>query len=324
MKKRFATVVGFVAVGALAVGCSGGPSGGPAGGDAKFPAKDITMIVPYQAGGASDLAARTLASEMEPTLGVSIVVENRTGGAGSVGLGALASAKNDGYTIGYMPVETVMLSHNGYDIDPAKYAYLGQIVGVPATVAVPANSKYQTLDELLADAKANPDTITVGNSGAGSIWEAATIALGKAAGTSFRPVPFDGGAPAVTAAIGNQINAVVAGPSETSQAHKDGQLRILAVLADDPIASLPEVKTAKAQGVDLSIGGWGLVGGPKGMPEAVVTVYDEAVKKAVASDKYSDVITKAGNLPEWHSAADSEAFVTSEAARFGDLLSSLR
>lgn len=323
MKKPFATIVGLVAVGALAVGCSGSPAGNQ-GGDAKFPTKDITMIVPYQAGGASDLAARTLASEMEPTLGVSIVVENRTGGAGSVGLGALASAKNDGYTIGYMPVETVMLAHNGYDVDPTKYAYLGQIVSVPATVAVPTNSKYQTLAELLADAKANPDSITVGNSGAGSIWEAATIALGKAGDTTFRPVPFDGGAPAVTAAIGEQVNAVVAGPSETSQAHKDGQLRILAVLADEAIPALPDVKTAKEQGVDLSIGGWGLVGAPKGISDDAVKVFDAAVEKAVASAKYQEVITKAGNLPEWRNAADSEAFVTAEAARFADLLSSLR
>ena len=339
MKRRLVQVLGVFAASALIVGCGGnggGAGGGEASGDASggtettsapaeptYPTKNITMVVPYNPGGASDLAARTMAAAMEPELGVSIVVENRTGGAGSVGLASLAESDPDGYTIGYMPVETVMLEHNGYDIDPANYDYLGQIVSVPATVAVAANSPYQTLDDLIAAAKANPDTITVGNSGAGSIWHAATTALGKAGDAVFRPVPFDGGAPAVTAAIGGQIDAVVAGVSETAQYHKDGELRVLAVLADDPVESLPDVKTASELGIDVSIGGWGLVGAPAGLPDEVVQVLDAAVEKAVASDEYQSVISNAGNIPVWKNAADTKAFVDSEATRFAELLAEL-
>ncbi len=167
---------------------------------ADYPSKDVTLIVPYQAGGASDLAARTLANQMEQHLGTNIIVENRTGGAGSVGLQHLAEAHADGYTIGYLPVETVMLGFQGYDIDPANYDLIGQMVSVPATIAVPADSPYQTLDDLLKAAEEAPGTITVSNSGAGSIWEATTTALGEATGTEFKPVPFDGGAPAASSA----------------------------------------------------------------------------------------------------------------------------
>lgn len=315
MSRRFTGAVGAVAVTAtLAVvaGCSSGDSDGS--GD--FPAQDITLVVPYTAGGASDLAARTLAAEMEGTLGVSIIVENRTGGAGSVGLSYLAGRQPDGYTLGYLPVETVMLGFQGYDIDPTDYEWIGQIVAVPATVAVPADSPYQTLADLVQAALDNPGQISVSNSGAGSIWHASTTALGELTGAEFNPVPFDGGAPAVTAAIGEQVDAVIAGVSETSTAHRDGQLRVLAVLADERLDALSDVPTAIEEGFELSIGGWGVLGAPVGLPDDVLSALEEAVEAGVASEAYVDVISSAGNIPFFRSSADTTEFSVAEAARF--------
>lgn len=287
---------------------------------ASYPSKDITLVVPYDAGGASDLAARTLASELEPELGVSIVVENRSGGAGSVGLGYIADADPDGYTLGYMPVETVMLGHQGYDISPDNYDYLGQIVSVPATIAVPSSSPHNTLKDLIEAATDAPDTVTVANSGAGSIWEATTLAINEVTGAVFRPVPFDGGAPAVTAAIGGKVDAVVAGVSETTRAHSDGQIRVLAVFTEEPAASLPDVPTSKEAGADVILGGWGLLGAPKGLAAEVVSALDKAVEVATKSEGYRQVIESAGNLAEWRSASDCNKFVSEEAARFSDIL----
>lgn len=284
-----------------------------------FPGKTVTMIVPYQAGGASDLSARTLAKEMEDTLGQSIVVENRTGGAGSVGLTYLSARPSDGYTIGYLPVETVMLGHQGYDLDPAAFDLLGQIVSVPATIAVRANSPYQSLEELLAAAKANPGSVTVSDSGAGSIWQAATTALNEAAGVELKPVPFDGGAPAVTAAVGGQVDAVAAGISETAPAAADGRLRVLAILNDTVSEALPGVKTAKDLGTDVTIGGWGAIGTPAGLPDSVKSTLVEAVKKAAESDAFTAVINKSGNLPVYTDPAAFATFYNAEAARFGTL-----
>lgn len=308
-------VAGFTVAAAL-VACSNDEADSAT----SYPDGDLRIIVPYDAGGASDLAARTLAGEMEDSLGVSIIVENRSGGAGSVGLAALADADADGYTLGYMPVEVVMLGEQGYDTDHTDYDYLGQIVSVPATIGVPAESPYETLEDLVVAATENPDSITVSNSGAGSIWHAATTLLNEETGAQFRPVPFDGGAPAVTAAIGGQVDAVVAGVSETAQAHADGQLRVLAILAEEPAEALPDVQTATDQGVDVAIGGWGMLGAPAGVPQEVIDVLGEAVEEAVASESYIDVIDSAGNIPLWRSPADATEFVEAEADIFATLL----
>lgn len=316
--RRILPVAAATAIAAIALtGCAN--RGGEATQTGDFPSKSITMIVPYQAGGASDLSARTLAAEMEKDLGQSIVVENRVGGAGSVGLTYLSARPSDGYTIGYLPVETVMLGYQGYDLDPKAFDLLGQIVSVPATIAVPANSPYKTFQELLDAAKARPGTITVSNSGAGSIWQAATKALNDAAGVQLKPVPFDGGAPAVNAAIAGQVDAVAAGISETSVAAADGRLRVLAILDDKSSDALPGVATASKLGVDVTIGGWGAVGAPAGLPDDVRKALAAAVKTAAESESFVSVIKKSGNLPVYETPEDFGTFYDAESKRFSAL-----
>ncbi len=313
MRARLLTAAAAAATLALvATGCSASPEAEPAA----FPAQDITLVVPYAAGGASDLSARALATEMEEVLGVSIIVENRTGGAGAVGLSFLAGAAPDGYTIGYMPVETTMLGFQGYVIQPTDYELLGQIVSVPATIAVPADSPYETLDDLIAAAEAAPGTITVSNSGAGSIWNATTTALGEAAGVEFRPIPFDGGAPAVTAAVAGDVDAVVAGISETSVPAADGSLRVLAVFADATSDALPGVQTAQDLGYDVVIGGWGAIGTPTGLPDDVRAALEEAVATAAQSSSFIEVISNSGNIPVYVDATTFSEFFETEVARF--------
>ncbi|KUP97511.1 tripartite tricarboxylate transporter substrate binding protein [Thermobifida cellulosilytica] len=315
------TAGGVLALAALVTAAGCADRGAVSEDAADYPSKDITLVVPYQAGGASDLAARTLAEQLEQELGTSIIVENRTGGAGSVGLQHLASAPADGYTIGYLPVETVMLGFQGYEVDPADYDLIGQMVSVPATVAVPADSPYETLGDLVEAAEKEPGKITVSNSGAGSIWEATTAALGEATGTEFKPVPFDGGAPAVTAAIGGEVDAVIAGISETAPAHADGQLRVLAVFDEQPSESLPGVPTAAEEGVDVVMGGWGGIGAPAGLPDGVKQALEEAFEVAASSEEFTAIITDSGSIPVNVPADEFASFVQSETQRFEGLLS---
>lgn len=314
----FRLTAAALAVTALTAGCAN--RGGVSEDTGDYPGQDVTLVVPYDAGGASDLAARTLATQMEDALGQSIIVENRSGGAGSVGLEHLAGRSPDGYTIGYLPVETVMLGHQGYDVDPADYDLIGQMVSVPATIAVPADSPHETLDDLVAAAQDEPETVTVANSGAGSIWEAATRELGESADAEFQPVPFDGGAPAVTAAVGGQVDAVVAGISETAPAHADEQLRVLAVFDSEPSESLPGVETAADQGVDVVIGGWGGIGAPAGLPDDVRQELEEAFTAAAESEEFTGIITDSGNIPVNVPADEFAEFVTAENTRFEQLL----
>ncbi len=313
--RNTAMPISVAAVSLLALTSCADRAGG--GEEAAYPTEDITMVVPYDAGGASDLSARTLAAELETELDVSVIVENRSGGAGSVGLDYLASQEADGYTLGYLPVETVMLGHQGYDIDPADFDPLGQIVSVPATIAVPADSEYETLDELLEAAES--EELSVSNSGTGSIWQAATTALNEEAGTQLSPVPFDGGAPAVNAAVGGQVDAVVAGVSETAVAAEDGRLRVLAILDDERADVMPDVPTAEELGHDVSIGGWGAIGAPAGLPEETHEVLVDAISAAAESDAFVELIEDSGNIPVNVSPEEFQPFYEEENSRFESL-----
>lgn len=294
--------------------------GGAAGSTNPFPSENITLLTPTSAGGATDLTARTLATEMEKDLGVSVVVENRPGGAGSVGMQYLADQAADGYTIAVLPVEVSLLGHQGYDIDPARYDFLGQANSQPGTIAVPVDSPFETLNDLIRAAQENPGSVSVSNAGPGSIWELGATELGRVAGVEFKNVPFDGGAPAVTAATGGHVNAVVAGIGETAPAHKDGRLRVLAVFTEERAPVLPDVPTASEQGLEVVIGSWAAIAAPAGLDPETAAVLEESLEKAVSSDAYVSFIEKGGNLPLYRSADESSTFVDAESTRFANLI----
>jgi tripartite-type tricarboxylate transporter receptor subunit TctC len=318
-RKRFVTcsaVAGLL----LLTACADRSGSTAAEGD--YPTGTITFMTPTAAGGATDLTARTLAKEMEADLGVSIVVENRPGGAGSVGMEYLAGRPADGYTIAVLPVEVSLLGHQGYNVDPADYSFLGQANSQPGTIAVPANSPFKTLDELLQAAENEPGSVAVSNAGPGSIWELGATELGNAAGVEFKNVPFDGGAPAVTAATGGQVDAVVAGIGEVAPAHDDGRLRVLAVFTEDRAPALPDVPTATEQGHEVVLGSWATIAAPAGIDAEVAKTLEESLEKAVASDGYVELVEAGGNLPMHRSAEETTEFVEAESTRFADLVGS--
>lgn len=283
-----------------------------------FPSKDITFVVQAAAGGASDRTSRAIASEIEKDLGVNVIVENRPGASGTVAFAHVAEQPADGYTIGFGPVEFAIAEHIGYDFDRADYTYLGQVMNSPVVLAVAANSPYNTLGEFIEAAKTQE--LSVSNSGAASAFAATAFTLAQMTGAQITPVPFDGGAPAVAAALGNHVDAVTAGAGETATAFADGTLKVLAIFADEPHPRFPGVQTAAAQGFDLQFGAWGGVYGPAGIPDEARAVLEESIKKAAASQAFLDAVTPAGILPAYKSGADWEAFVAAEAARYDEVL----
>jgi tripartite-type tricarboxylate transporter receptor subunit TctC len=311
--------LGAVAVGALALSaCSGGS---PATGSAsEYPEKDINFIVQAAAGGGSDLSSRALASELEDILGTSIVVENRPGASGSTAMQYVAGQKPDGYTIGFVPVEIAMLQHLDFDVDPADFDFLGQIMLGPGVLSVPADSPYQDFDAFVEAAKSK--TMSVANSGAGSIWEAAAFGVAKATGAQVKSVPFDGGAPAVAAAIGGQVDAVVGGAPEAAGPAKEGQLRPLAVLHSERHPELPDVPTAGELGHDIEFGGWGGIYAPKELPDEVHQTLADAIKEAANSEGFIKTISAAGALPVYKTPQEFTDFIQAEHERFGPLLTS--
>lgn len=298
----------------VASGCSNGGNGD----DAEFPTDNITLIVQAAAGGGSDLASRALAESLEPVLGTNIVVENRPGASGSTAMLYVKDQPADGYTIGFGPVEISMLGSMNYDIHPDDYDMLGQIMLGPGVLSVPANSPYDSLQEFVEAAQS--EELTMSNSGAGSIWEMLGASLAQETGAQIRPVPFDGGAPAVAAVLGNQVDAAGSGVNEVKQYMEDGDLKVLAIFHSERHPELPDVPTAAEEGYDIEIGGWGGIYAPKDLPDDVHATLEAAIAEAVEADAYQDIITSSGNLVVYRDSAEFTEFATAEAERFAGLL----
>jgi tripartite-type tricarboxylate transporter receptor subunit TctC len=314
------TLIGLALVSSLVLGsCSDVHQGARRSQDAgAYPKRDITMIVQAAAGGTSDLVARTMAKEMERVLQIHIVVVNRPGASGSTALTYVAGQPADGYTLGYVPVEIAMLKYRGYAVTPEMFTLLGQVLTVPAVVVVKSDSPYKTLKDLVTAAKSG--TLTLATAGAGSIWDLSGQLLGRHAGASFKAVPFDGGAPSVAAVLAGQVNTAVVGASEAVAAVKDGRLRALAVFDAKRNDQIPEVPTGTEAGVDLTIGGWGGIAAPAGLPATVRSKLVDAVKQAAESESYRITLTKAGATPVYVGPDEFTAFARSEHRRFGTLL----
>lgn len=319
MLKRVLAVTATVGMAASLVGCaSGGDASAKADNAPEYPTHDITLTVQAAPGGGSDLASRTIAKVLEKELGVSIVVENRPGASGSLAVKYVSGLKPDGYHIGFTPVELAMFDHLGYDVPPDSVELLGEIMNQPGTIAVSADSPYKSLQDLMTAAKTKK--ITVSNSGAGSSWEAATKILGQLGDVNFTLVPFDGGAPAVTAAMGGKVDAVVAGAGETHAGVESGKLRVLAIFSPEPHPVFKDIPTAKSQGYDIDFGSWGGLYSPKGLPDNVKTTLEDAIAKAVKDPGFTDVISATGTIVTYKDAADFTKFVDSEYDRFGKAL----
>jgi tripartite-type tricarboxylate transporter receptor subunit TctC len=286
--------------------------------ESTFPEKDLRLIIQANPGGGSDLSSRALATELEDILGVSVIPENMPGAAGALAMEYVAAQPADGYVIGFAPVEIAMLNTTqGADVLPENYDLLGQIMLAPGVVTVGASSDVQTLEDLVA--KANAGSVTVANSGAGSIWEAATLGLAAEAGGTFTPVPYDGGATAVSAAASGETDAAVSGLGE-ALAQGDA-VRILAVLHDERHPDAPDVPTAQeAIGAEVVFGGWGGIYAPKDLPDDVKSVLESAVEEAVASDSYQQFQADAGNLVVYRDSAEWTTFVEDQFTLFQELL----
>lgn len=283
-----------------------------------FPEKDIRLIIQANPGGGSDLSSRALATELEGILDVSVIPENMPGAAGALAMEYVAEQDPDGYVIGFGPVEIAMLNTTqDANVLPENFDLLGQIMLAPGVITVSESSDIETLEDLVEQSKTAP--ITVANSGAGSIWEAASIALGQETGGQVTPVPYDGGAPAVAAAASGETVAAVSGLGEALS--QGSAVRILAVMNDERHPDAPDVPTVEeAIGADVVFGGWGGIYAPAGLPDDVHATLEAAIKEAVESDTYTKFQEDAGNLVVYRDSAEFTTFVEDQFALFQDLL----
>ncbi|MDF2524051.1 MAG: hypothetical protein K0R31_1692 [Clostridiales bacterium] len=289
-----------------------------------FPQRQVTIVVPFNPGGASDMTARIIAKGMEKELGKPVVVENKAGGSGGVGMQSVASSTPDGYTMSYIPVELVM--HKALklsNLEPNSFDYVGQTTMVPAAVTVPSDAPYKTIKEFLDYAKANPGKVRVGNSGAGSIWHIAASALEQNQNIKFNHIPFEGAAPAVTALMGKHIEAVTVNSGEVKAGVDAGKLKILAVMTPERDPAFPNVPTLKESGINLEFSGWGGFAVPKNTPKEVRDVLSSALQKAASTDEFKKFIAERGMIVKYRNSDDFKKFVDDQFVYFNDLLSKM-
>jgi putative tricarboxylic transport membrane protein len=248
----------------------------------KFPSKDITLIVPWSAGGGTDTLARSLVKNAKKYFGVNVNVVNKIGGMGTVGMGVVAAAVPDGYTAGVITFALTNYRMMGLaDLSYRDYNLIQLINREGAAASVAYGSKFKTLKDLIDYAKKKPRVVTAGHAGAGSVMHLSLASLGIREKVKFVHVPFDGSAPARTAAVGGHVTTAVTVISEVLQLYRRKKLRVLYVEDTKRHWLYPDVPTIAEAGFPNPniIYDWRALAAPKGVPEDRMKVLVEGFKK---------------------------------------------
>lgn len=250
----------------------------------EYPAKSIRMIVPFAAGGGTDLVARALASSAEKILGQPIAIINKTGGSGAVGMAEGAGSKADGYTITMVTRELVSLPQLGTSpVGPDNFKLVALINEDPAIVLVTPDSKYNSVQDIVAAAKTAPATIKFASTAQPNFY---VLGLETLTGTKFNQIPYNGAAEAIPALMGKHVEFSMTGPAEAISQLKGGQLKGLGIAADSRMAAFPDIPTLSEQGIPLVTGTWRGIGVPPKTPKDVVAKLASAFEEAAKSPEF--------------------------------------
>ncbi|MFI7489876.1 tripartite tricarboxylate transporter substrate-binding protein [Micromonospora echinaurantiaca] len=292
----------IAAIGAVSLlaACSG--NGGGGGGDAgNYPEQNITIVVPFSAGGPTDTVTRMIAEPMAAKLGAKIVVQNVEGAGGTVGAGEVARAEPDGYT--------VLMHHIGMSTAPALYKNLGykpledfEMVGlvteVPMTIVARKDFPPATLPDLVTHVKANANKVTLANAGVGAASHLCGLLFQHAVGVKLQEVPYKGTGPALTDLVGGQVDFMCDQTTNTSGQITAGEIKAYAVTTPERVKSLPDLPTTTEAGLtQLQVSVWHGLYVPADTPQQVVDKLSEALKVALADQAVIDQMAKLGTAP---------------------------
>jgi tripartite-type tricarboxylate transporter receptor subunit TctC len=264
----------------------------------QYPSKPVTMIVPFPPGGVADIVGRPLAAQMEKSLKQPIVVTNRTGAGGAVGMAAAAKSAPDGYTIlmGLSSISIFPVSDRIMGRTPAyemkDFAPIALITADPTVLVVSADSPWNTLQEFVASAKAYPGKINYSSSGVYGTLHVAMEIFANAANIKLFHVPYQGGGPALTALLGGQVHALASGPAPAIAQIKAGKMRALASWSTERLPLLPEIPTFKELGYDAEFYIWSGVFAPAATPSPVLDRLRIAVREAATSAEFKSAMEK--------------------------------
>jgi len=279
-----------------------------------FPNRPITMIVPWAAGGGTDILIRALTPEMEKALGQPINVVNRTGGSGLVGHTAMASAAPDGYNIGTINVDLSQLVCQGLtDLSADKFTQIALLNVEHSAVIVNANAPFETLADAIEAIRSNPPgTFTASGSGIGSIYHLAWVGMMVAAGIEpdrVTWVPSQGGGPSLQDASSGAVDFVTPPLSDSKSLLDAGTIKALATMSPERNAVFLDVPTVEeAIGVEWNLATWRMIGAPLGLPDDIRDQMLEAIEVAYQGEVFQDFMKTRGFAFSWMGPEEARAF----------------
>ncbi|MCG8478279.1 MAG: tripartite tricarboxylate transporter substrate binding protein [Spirochaetales bacterium] len=302
MKKRLFASIMVVCVVSAAF-ASGESEGG-----ASYPNRTVRVIIPWSVGGMTDVLTRPIAEHLEENFGVPFVVENRPGGGGVVGSLEIENSEGDGYIIGTTSMSTVSARYVApVAPDINNVELIAQVISIPATVTVNADSPWTTLEELLEYARANPGELTNSNSGNGASAHIYALTFGARADVEMNHIPYPGYAEAVTALLAGNVDMTNTPLPDVAQYVDTGELRMLAIAAAERHPNYPDVPTLRELGVEAVMGNYSGFVAPEGTPEEYIATLETAIEAAVTDPEINEFLLGAGFQPVF---ADREAFAT--------------
>jgi len=291
---------------------------------AQYPDHPITMVVPFPPGGVADTVARPVADAMSRELKQPVVIENKPGAGGGIGMAQVAKAKPDGYTImmslaslTVLPEADKILGREPmYQINQLKP--IARFTADPTVFAVRADAPWKTLADFIEDAKKNPGKFTYGSSGNYGTMHVPMEMFAGATGVKLVHVPYTGAGPAIVGLLGGQVDALATGPASIVQHVKGGKVRVLAHWGDVRLVALPDVPSLKELGTNVEYAQWSGLFVPAATPDTVVAKLRDAARVAANDPKVKEVLMTAGSPVQYLDMPDFQKYVDTDAAKMAE------
>ncbi len=293
---------------------------------AAYPSKTITMVVPFPPGGVADIVARPVAESMSRELGQAVVIENKPGAGGGIGMAHVAHARADGYTLlmalsslSVLPTADTVLGRSPM-FQHKELKAIARFTADPTVLAVRADSPWKTTQDFIDDAKKRPGIISYGSSGNYGTMHVPMEILAQTSGIRLNHIPYTGAGPAVVSLLGGQIDAVSTGPATVLQHIRAGKLRVLGHWGTARLSALPELASLKSQGFNAEYAQWSGLFIPSTTPEAIAQKIRSAAKAAAADPKVIEAIQGAGSPMAYLDSPEFEAYVGLDIQRMEEVV----
>lgn len=290
----------------------------------EYPSRPVKIIIPYSAGGVSDLTWRSMADTMRKFLGQPLIIENKPGGGTSIGYTVVAGSKPDGYTVGHFTMGTLVNNYLAYDVsyNPMKsFSYVGGVAYTAQSIIVKPDSPWKTWDEFIDYSKKNPNAIKMGFSNVVGTNSICAKWIAKTLGIQWKQVTFPAEAEAVTAFLGGHIDAYPGGGAH-NRLVKEGRARMLLALTIDPIPGFPDVPTFKKVYKKDMVNTTGMMA-PAGLPPQILGKLEKAVYEGTKSPEFMKTMETMSMTPWWRTSKELTEDVQTAQTNLQDFLKNL-